>query len=78
MTEEKKKNPQKGDFIDLEKTDFKKKKYFWFFNKIYFIGIFFRIRVVCKSKIYNTLDLDLDLDLSNGLSQKQSNDPFQN
>ena len=74
MTEEKKKNPQKGDFIDLEKTDFKKKSnLFGSSIKYILLGfIFFGLGLFVSQKY----TIPLDLDLSNGFSQKQSNDPF--
>ena len=73
MTEEKK-NPQKGDFIDLEKTDFKKKNnLFGSSIKYILLGfIFFGLGLFVSQKY----TIPINLDLSNGLSQKQSNDPF--
>ena len=62
MTEEKK-NPQKGDFIDLEKTDFKKKSnLFGSSIKYILLGfIFFGLGLFVSQKYTIPLDLDLDL-----------------
>ena len=79
MAEEKKKNPQKGDFIDLEKTEFKKKNTIFgsLIKYILFGLIFFGLGLFVSQKYSIPLNLDvINLDVSNPLKQKLSAEPF--
>ena len=60
MAEEKKKDPPKGDFIDLEKTEFKKKNnIIGFLIKFIFLGlIFFGLGIFVNQKYRIPLDLN--------------------